>query len=109
MHYPSVNIWPPISGISFMLITVRIGLGWAWGGRGPPAAIYTSHHRPLGRGPLSGLGRERGQSRASAEICSPPANAGGIDKWSRAVVCLRNVRVARPSPRPLIGRPRMHV
>ena len=47
LHYPGSNCWPQVSGIAYMLITVRIGLGWAHKGSSmgyPPHAAGGAGH-----------------------------------------------------------------
>ena len=87
MHYPSVNIWPPISGISFMLITVRIGLGWAWSGRGPPADAAGSDAIELPSRPM-----------AFSSYSSDRSAAGETQRWARRVRATATDVEAEPDP-----------
>ncbi|KAI0750198.1 hypothetical protein C8Q80DRAFT_676759 [Daedaleopsis nitida] len=53
LHYPGSNCWPQISGIAYMLITVRIGLGWAHQGSFSPLASGTMGVISTGHGTTS--------------------------------------------------------
>jgi hypothetical protein len=50
VQYPAVDMWPQMSGIAFMLINVRVGLGWAMnGGSGVSGQSVSYGHHSTGR------------------------------------------------------------
>ncbi|KAI0750218.1 hypothetical protein C8Q80DRAFT_1269958 [Daedaleopsis nitida] len=59
LHYPGSSSWPQVSGIAYMLITVRIGLGWAHEDRAAFSPAASASATATGTGTGRGTDRHR--------------------------------------------------